>query len=245
MILISTPMKPLALVKSYQWTAFHRRALLGLMVSGLVILAMMRFSFVDFAIEDIYFDAQQQVFPWKHTWFAETLMHEHIKVALQSIGILVCGLTLSDWIKPWFSSQWVRVRLRFVALSAVLIPLVITLFKRTNALHCPWDIDRYGGAYPHLNPLSAIPTSMPYGHCFPAGHASTGLWLAAFAVFWLPHQPKRAWLIAGFGLLVGFVLGWVQQMRGAHFLTHTLMSVWLSCCILLILNIFTPQLEEK
>lgn len=245
MILISTTMKTLELAKSFQWTTFHRRVLLGLMVSGLVILALMRFSFIDFAIEDIYFDAQQQVFPWKHTWFAETLMHQHFKLALQSIGILVCGLALSDCIKPWLSSQWVRLRLRFVALSAVLIPLVITLFKRANALHCPWDIDRYGGAYPHLSPFDAMPVNMAYGHCFPAGHASTGLWLAAFAVFWLPHQPKRAWFIAGLGLLIGFVLGWVQQMRGAHFLTHTLMSVWLACCILLILHMFTPQLEEK
>lgn len=244
MILIKPSLKFPMLAK-VQVTAFHRRVMLSLLLSGLVILLLMRFSFVDFAIEDMFFDAQQKVFPWKHTWFAETLMHQHIKLALESIGILVCGLALSDWIKPWLSSQWVRVRLRFVALNAVLIPLVITLFKRTNALHCPWDIDRYGGAYPHLNPLSAIPTSMPFGHCFPAGHASAGLWLAAFAVFWLPHQPKRAWLIAGLGLLLGFVLGWVQQMRGAHFLTHTLMSVWLACCILLILHIFTPQLAEN
>lgn len=244
MILIKSDMGAL-LTKPYHLTPFHRRVMLALLISGLVILVLMRFSFVDLGIADIYFDAQQQVFPWKHSWFAETLMHEHIKVGLQSIGILVCGLALSDGIKPWFSSQWLRVRVRFVALSAVLIPLVTTLFKRSSSLHCPWDIDRYGGAYPHLSLFDAIPVNMADGHCFPAGHASTGLWLAAFAVFWLPHQPKRAWLIAGLGLLVGFVLGWVQQMRGAHFLTHTLMSVWLACCILFILHIFTPQLEEK
>lgn len=245
MILIKSSLKLPMLVKAYPLMPFHRRAMFGLVLTGLLILLLMRFSYVDIAIEDIYFDVQQQAFPWKNTWFAKTMMHEHVKLILESVGVLVCGLAVSDLIKPWLSSQWLRVRLRFVALSAVLIPLAITLFKRSTPLHCPWDIDRYGGAYPHLSLFSPIPTGMSYGHCFPAGHASTGLWLAAFAVFWLPHQPKHAWLIACLGLSVGFVLGWVQQMRGAHFLTHTLMSVWLACCILLILHIFTPQLNEK
>lgn len=245
MILINIKLKSLAIAKPNHLAAFHRHAMLGLLISGLVILLLMRYSYVDLAIEDSYFDAQQRAFPWKNTWFAKTLMHEYVKLVLESVGVLVCGLVVSDVVKPWFSSHWMRVRLRFVALCAVLIPLVIALFKRSTSLHCPWDIDRYGGLYPHLNPFSFIPANMPSGHCFPAGHASSGLWLAAFAVFWLPHQPKRAWFIAWLGLSVGFLLGWVQQMRGAHFLTHTLMSVWLACCILLILHIFSPQLNEN
>lgn len=228
-----------------QLTTFHQRAMIGLLIAGPLIALLMRFSFVDIAIADFYFDVHQHVFPCKSTWFAKTFMHVYVKLILQSLGLLVCGLVLSDLIKPWLCSPWLRVRLRFVALSAVLIPLVITLFKRSTPLHCPWDIDRYGGAYPHLSLFDALPVNMAYGHCFPAGHASTGLWLAAFAVFWLPHQPKYAWRVLWLGLTVGFALGWVQQMRGAHFLTHTLMSVWLACCILLILHIFTPQLNEK
>ena len=32
---------------------------------------------------------------------------------------------------------------------------------------------------------------------------------------------------------VGAASGWLQQMRGAHFLTHTLWSMWISCAIVL------------
>lgn len=244
-MILSKPSLKFPMLTKVQLTAFHQRAMVGLLIAGLLILLLMRFSFVDIAFADFYFDVQLHAFPWKSTWFAKTLMHVYVKLMLQSLGVLICGLVLSDLIKPWFSSQWLRVRLRFVALNAVLIPLVIILFKRSTSLHCPWDIDRYGGTYPHLSLFDAMPASMAYGHCFPAGHASTGLWLAAFAVFWLPHQPKYAWRVLWVGLAVGFALGWVQQMRGAHFLTHTLMSVWLACCILLILNIFTPKLNEK
>jgi len=29
-------------------------------------------------------------------------------------------------------------------------------------------------------------------------------------------------------MLLGAALGWIQQMRGAHFLTHTLWSMWIA-----------------
>jgi membrane-associated PAP2 superfamily phosphatase len=37
------------------------------------------------------------------------------------------------------------------------------------------------------------------------------------------------------GLGFGFLLGWVQQMRGAHFLFHTLWSMWISSLIILVM----------
>ncbi|WP_374709539.1 hypothetical protein [Massilia scottii] len=36
---------------------------------------------------------------------------------------------------------------------------------------------------------------------------------------------------------LGFALGWVQQLRGAHFLTHTLWSMWWTCLIVSILYV--------
>jgi membrane-associated PAP2 superfamily phosphatase len=134
-----------------------------------------------------------------------------------------------------FVTSGLRKRLRFTAVAAVLVPLIISVLKRQSVLHCPWDEQRYGGTAPYLKLLDAVPSSMQAGHCFPAGHASTGLWLAAFCVFWLPHRPRVAIGVFFAGLGVGFVLGWVQQMRGAHFLSHTLWSMWIASAILLIM----------
>jgi membrane-associated PAP2 superfamily phosphatase len=226
-------------------TLFQRKAFYALVLTGLLLLILMRFPYLDVALADIYFDADQQIFPLKNTWFAKTLMHEYVKLCLQYVGLALCVAVLSDIVQPWFSNAWLRVRLRFVALSAVSIPLVITLLKRISVLHCPWDIDRYGGVYPYIAMFDPLPAHMIAGHCFPAGHATSGLWLAACAVFWWPHQPNIAGRVFAIGLMVGFVLGWVQQMRGAHFLSHTLMSVWLACCILLILYVLTPALTKR
>jgi membrane-associated PAP2 superfamily phosphatase len=71
------------------------------------------------------------------------------------------------------------------------------------------------------------------------------LWLAAFAVFWLPEQPAKAMRVFLTGLGVGIFMGLVQQVRGAHFLTHTLWSVWIAIAILLIIfRCYAKQLQQ-
>lgn len=63
------------------------------------------------------------------------------------------------------------------------------------------------------------------------GHASSALWLLGLAVFWLPRRPRMAAAVGGAMLLFGLAVGWMQQLRGAHFLTHTLWSMWVAVFI--------------
>lgn len=206
---------------------------LYLLISALLLLGLNQFTNIDLVLADYYFDFQTKHFDWKNTWFAQQLMHVYVKNSIMFFGFTLISFVLLDAVVTfkWMSS-WLRTRLRFTAISAVLIPLIISVLKQQSALHCPWDEQRYGGTAPYLRLLDAIPSNMQAGHCFPAGHASTGLWLAAFCVFWLPHRPRMAASIFFSGLSVGFVLGWVQQMRGAHFLSHTLWSIWIACAII-------------
>lgn len=191
---------------------------------------------MDLRIEDYYFNANTHQFAWKNTWFAKDLMHGYVKYVITDIGRLLILAAVLDLIYPWrIISQWLRFRLRFVAIAAVLIPAIVTLGKHFSALHCPVGVDRYGGLAPFLRLLDAIPNAMQAGHCFPAGHATVGLWLAALCVFWLPHNPKNALAVFLAGLSVGFTLGWVQQMRGEHFLFHTLWSVWVAAFVLVVM----------
>lgn len=105
--------------------------------------------------------------------------------------------------------------------------LAITLLKYASATSCPWDLREFGGA---LEPVSHwLPgvTDGGGGHCFPAGHASTGFaFMAGFFVLGRAH-PRLAlgWLVTA--LLVGLGLGLSQQVRGAHFTSHTLWTAWI------------------
>ncbi len=194
------------------------------------------------------FDATSGNFPWRHSWLADTFAHRWLKLALVILGVVVVGAAIFDAVRPiarW--SREFRIRARLLAVSAALIPLVIGSAKRFSFLHCPWDIERYGGLAPYVKLLDSIPTGMVPGHCFPAGHISSVLWLLALTLFWLPHRPRTAGIVGFFVLTFGFVLGWLQQMRGAHFLSHTLWSMWIASCLVALLYfvfIAVPQARK-
>jgi len=191
------------------------------------------FSGVDLALADYYYDPHLHSFPMKESWFPSVFMHEWMKYGLTAIALCLITICFIDRATPYPQlSALFRTRLHIIALSSILVPVAISLIKSQSSLHCPWDIVRYGGTTPYLRLIDALPSGLKAGHCFPAGHASSGLWLAAIAVCWLPHSPRKAALAYVCGLSIGMALGWVQQMRGAHFLSHTLMSAWVASCVI-------------
>jgi membrane-associated PAP2 superfamily phosphatase len=214
---------------AYLWSS------VGLIVTGIALLALNRWTDVDLILADYAFDRARGVFPWRDAWFAAVFMHVWVKKALVAVGAGVVIVTVLDALfRPTWLQPWVRARLRIVALCALAIPLAVGTARRHALSHCPWDIDRYGGHAPYVRLLDAAPSDTAPGHCFPAAHATSGLWLAAFAVFWMPHRMRTAGLVFALGIGAGFGLGWMQQLRGAHFLSHTLWSVWIASAVVLL-----------
>ncbi|MBS1170497.1 MAG: acid phosphatase [Burkholderiaceae bacterium] len=203
-----------------------------LMVLSVALLLLERFSHLDLWLADAMFDPVTRSFPWREHWLADKFAHVWLKRGLVAFGTVVVLAAVLDALRKFTSwSDGFRVRVRLLACSAMLVPLTIGALKRLSATHCPWDVERYGGQMPYFRLLDALPDGIVPGHCFPAGHASSALWLVALAVFWLPHRPRTAGMVGSVMLAFGFVLGWLQQMRGAHFLSHTLWSMWIACVI--------------
>lgn len=105
--------------------------------------------------------------------------------------------------------------------------MAITVLKRLNHTSCPWDLAEFGGVARHVSHWLWGVRDGGAGHCFPAGHASTAFaYLAGWFV--LRRSAPRAagrWLLGA--LLAGMVLGLAQQMRGAHYMSHTLWTAWI------------------
>jgi membrane-associated PAP2 superfamily phosphatase len=237
MSVVFAPVFPFAVVDAHRAplpaAVVLRRTGVALVAAGLLLLIVFQFTDLDLRLADAAWDATARRFPAKGEWFAATFMHRWVKLALVAGGTLTVAAALVDLVRPWRRLDAVgHWRLRLSAAGVVLVPLAIGLWKARSALHCPWDVDRYGGAAPYLRLLDGVPAGWSNGACFPAGHASSALWLAAFCVWWLPQAPRKAAAVFAAGLAAGFVLGWVQQLRGAHFLSHTLWSVWTAAAVL-------------
>jgi membrane-associated PAP2 superfamily phosphatase len=208
-----------------------------LAVAALLILALGRCTEVDLALADSMYDARAGAFPWRDAWLTVTFNHRIVKAALTALAALFIAAASCD---AFFPQQWLdhglgRLKLRVIACAAVLVPLAVGLLKQASDAHCPWDLARYGGTQPYTRLFGALsPDAFP-GHCLPAGHASTALWMVSLAVLWLPGQTRKARDAAVAALALGCAVGWLQQMRGAHFLTHTLWSMWIACAVVLAL----------
>jgi membrane-associated PAP2 superfamily phosphatase len=209
------------------------RILLWLLLAALAIFWLGRFTDVDLMLADRVFDQAAHGFPWRNAWLADTFSHGILKMFLTGAAVLTIIAAVVDLVRPR-ASFGLRLRLQIVALSAILVPLATSMLKKASDSHCPWDLQRYGGNQPYVRLFEALPHGALPGHCLPGGHASTALWLLALAVFWLPHAPRKALAVAVAAAAFGFALGWLQQLRGAHFLTHTLWSVWVATAVVLV-----------
>lgn len=230
--IVSSTTKPSEFEFSFKY------AWLSLILFVVAILLIGELTNIDLMIEDYYYDPISKTFPWVDSWFANELMHNYLKELIKAGGVCLYLVLIINLIPPLrFLSEWIRLRLWFVALASIFIPSSVSWLKRLTDFSCPWDIDRYNGTTPFLKLLEHLPNTLNInsGNCFPAGHATTGLWLASLCIFWLPNKPNKAIAIFILGISFGFVLGWVQQMRGAHFLFHTLWSMWIASFIILIM----------
>ena len=214
---------------------------LGLFAAVLFVIALLliwlgRATNTDIYLADRMFDFGADEFPHRNEWFYAHFTHHTMKALMVAVALVpVAALLVDAFNGRQMLDGRTRARLMVILATAVLVPIAISVMKATSIHHCPWNLTRYGGFAPYLRIFDSLPAGMSAGHCFPAGHASSALWLASVAVFWLPEQPAKAWAAFAVGLFPGLLLGLAQQARGAHFLSHTLWSAWIAASIIVVL----------
>lgn len=203
---------------------------LRMLITAVCMLLIFELTPLDIWLEDDY--AVAGGFVGDGNWWLEVFSHQWVKWAVIFLALLVWLRVLVGLFKPrWQVHQrrWLA-----VALAMMLAPAAVGVLKHFSDSHCPWDVQRYGGTAPYVKLLERTPVAEP-GRCFPAGHATSGFALFGFALFWRGRNQRLSNLVWGLAFTTGFVLGWGQQMRGAHFLSHTLWSAWVCWAVCLLL----------
>lgn len=187
----------------------------------------------DTRLTDVFFDAQQHLFPLKRHVFLSQWMHVGLKWLMVLIAIVCLILSIAGGrflqIRPH------RKSLLWVFVGMVVSTTVVATLKHYNQHGCPWDVTLYGGDLPLLGLFASLPAGVELGRCFPAGHPSGGFALMAFYFAFMHSKPRFSINMLWFGLAMGLIMGVVQIVRGAHFLSHVLWSGWVVWMTLLIL----------
>ncbi|VWX62785.1 Membrane-associated enzyme, PAP2 (Acid phosphatase) superfamily [Burkholderiales bacterium 8X] len=158
-------------------------------------------------------------FPLRSNFFLVAVMHEAARFASWALLLML----FAGACRPMGLLRRLGTGDRWqLAISALASIAVVSSIKSHSATSCPWDLDLFGGVARHVSHWSWGLDDGGSGRCFPAGHASAAFAYVGGYFVWRRRFPTiaRRWLATA--LAFGFALGFAQQLRGAHYLSHTL-----------------------
>ncbi len=213
---------------------------------------------VDFALSTFWYQLQGQNWALQHHWLTEDVLHQGARTLNQLLiaGLLlhfvwqlarqhyrrIRGLAAANRASNWTPSrQQAHGRL---LLSLTFSLAGVALMKHSLPMDCPWDLQAFGGTQPFTGLFSSWPANRAPNACFPAGHASIGFAWFGLYFFCLQLYPALARPALLLSLTLGIVLGLVQQLRGAHFISHDITSAaW--CWSMACLCAYWPVLRQR
>jgi len=177
-----------------------------------------------------FFDATTNEWIARHDWWANELLHTGGRDLMRLVGVLALVAWAASYRSMRLSAY--RADLGYFAACMVLVPLTIGILKQITNVDCPWDLQGFGGSMPVIHWFESRPADLPRAACFPGAHSSSAF--ALFGLFFIWRSTKPAWATGALlcTLALGAAFSIAQQSRGAHFLSHDIVSAllaWLIC----------------
>ena len=188
----------------------------------------------DFSLASALYQIQGDSWLLQHHWLTEQVLHRHVRTLNEIVVLSMLGYWL--WRRFVFKDKSKKQQaLALLLLSLLLSFATVAVIKRLVPMECPWDLNQFGGHSAFWGLFAIRPDNLKATQCFPAGHASIGFaWLALF-YYWCEMKPQQAWFGLAIGGGTGLLLGVVQQLRGAHFISHDIATAaicWLIATLL-------------
>lgn len=195
---------------------------------------------IDQIVADYFYALQGGSWAWKNSWLAEHFFHRggrNLSIGLELVCVILLIITYCN--KTYAQH---RKSLLFLVIAVAGSSLIISLFKASLAVSCPWEFSRYGGNLHYHTVIEQIFLRNGSG-CFPAGQASAGYAWIALYFFGCRYKSSLRWLGLALAITTGIILGGAQQIRGAHFISHDLWTMGL--CWFFALSVYCFMFKEK
>ncbi|MBC7444546.1 MAG: phosphatase PAP2 family protein [Polaromonas sp.] len=194
----------------------------GVTAGSFLLLLLWDFSSLDLAMAHWFGSASG--FARESHWLWRTWLHDDLRLWPWALELyLLAGVFLP----LGHLKRLPRARRAQLAVSTLAALLVVSAIKRYSHTSCPWDLQAFGGAAAYVSHWAWGLRDGGGGGCFPAGHASAGFAFVGGFFAFRRALPAPAWRWLAGSLLAGLVLGLAQQVRGAHYMSHTLWTAWL------------------
>ncbi|QTN31565.1 phosphatase PAP2 family protein [Akkermansiaceae bacterium] len=174
-----------------------------------------------------------------HRWVVDAnatvprlLFYTGPKVMIWLLGLFTIGAVVCCR-KPR-KLPFARRDLIILAATLASAPALVAFGKATTDTFTPAQIRRYNGDAPYVKVMGHYPPGdhpAKRGRGFPAGHASGGYSLLALAGMASTRRGRAIGI--SIGLCVGTMMGTYQMLKGAHYLSHTLVTAILCWIVFL------------
>lgn len=191
---------------------------LGLAV---VTVLMSRYSDIDWRVASYFHGAEAGGFPLRNDAFWVTA-HSLTRQLSTALWVSLLLFTLHRGHSQRNSTVFKAGS--FILLASLTALAVNGLLKTHSAHSCPWSLTAFGGQAEFFHLLDPIPLNPGSGGCLPSGHAAVGFmwWPVVYACArWRPALTHLAFIVV---LTLGAACGYIQIVRGAHFVSHVLMT---------------------
>ena len=214
-----------------------------LLLVGMIVL--FELTDIDLTVQDLFFHFDTG------TWLVNSeepilrfIFYSGIKGVIIAIGIVSAVCFTLSFSKKRLRS-W-RLGVLIFILSLALVPLLVAGSKQFTNVYCPYQIQRYDGVAPYVTLFEGYPDTFHpkrRGKCFPAGHATGGF---AFMALYFVFKKRRARIAGlGSGLVLGWTMGLYQMVKGAHYLSHTIVTMLLAWIIICLIHAGVSTLGTK
>lgn len=203
------------------------------LLTGLVFLAI-EFTGTDLWVQDHFYNFQT------HAWLVDAsapiprlLFYTGLKTLVWLIGLAILAAAIFRTKFP--SLRIARRDLWIAVLTLATAPALVLLGKASTDTFTPAQIRRYGGEVPYVKVVGHYPVNdhpAKRGRAFPAGHASGGFALLSLAGLAITRRGRAVGI--AIGLAFGSAMGAYQMFKGAHYLSHTLVTAGFCWIVFLI-----------
>lgn len=213
--------------------SINRQILLSVVVL-LAALALFELTELDVAVQDLFY--RRDGGGWlvnRGEPVGRAIFYTGPKVAIIVFGCVCGGVWAASYRRPALAEH--RLFCIRMVVAIVAVSLAVAALKKATNVYTPAQAKRYGGKKPIVKVLTrkAPGAEGRPGEGWPVGHAAPG-----FALMMLYHALRRArWRWAGLaiGLGAGWAMGMYQVLKGAHYISHVLISMTLAWVLILLI----------
>lgn len=188
-----------------------------------IMLPMQALPAIDFTVSD-WFYQKTSGFIYADHWLWRDYLHDDVRSWIKPAKVLLSAFLLA--IMLWPTAHRFRGAAAYTLMTLSACNGVVSWLKGIAGRVCPAELSRYGGDY-SWQPLFSSVLEKIGGHCWPGGHALHAFMLLPIGyAFILLQKPKSAAWAFALILSFGSLLSLTQIVRGQHFLSHQLATLF-------------------